>query len=389
MKKEIALVVHNLVLFDQMKPIVERYREKIDIYVEVVRHTEQDNDWLEMAKNTYDFLKKEKYSPKYLDKPIEKKYKVLLTSGLYENLPNAEVKIRYNYGMGKDWLHNNYDINFDYILVYGERDGAFSEPFARILEVGPIKFYNLKKNKTGKKKKVLYLPTYGEHSSIEYLYKELEKLQEKYEVIVKLHHGTTFLEPERVKLFKNFKTVYDHKEPLGNLLSKADVVVSDSSGAIYDAIAMKVPVIIYNTNTYELYNDKIEAGEVVLLKENLVHKIDKASELDKAILDTLTDKDKNKKLKKAFDMFFGCSAEEGVNRIFDLIDKILLGKLDLNIYHAAKNNLMKEIEEPKKEIVRLNNEINVLKLELNQKQKVLNDILNSKSWRYTKIFRRK
>ena len=50
---------------------------------------------------------------------------------------------------------------------------------------------------------------------------------------------------------------------------------------------------------------------------------------------------------------------------------------------------MKEIEEPKKEIVRLNNEINVLKLELNQKQKVLNDILNSKSWRYTKIFRRK
>lgn len=389
MKKEIALVVHNLVLFDQMKPIIAKYRDKTDIFVEVVKHTEQDNDWLEMAKNTYNFLKKEGYNPKYLDKPIEKKYKILLTSGLYENLPNAEVKIRYNYGMGKDWLHNNYDINFDYILVYGERDGAFSEPFARVLEVGPIKFYNLKKHRAGKKKKVLYLPTYGEHSSIEYLYKELEKLQDKYEVIVKLHHGTTFLEPERVKLFKNFKNMYDHKEPLGDLLANADMVISDSSGAIYDAIAMKVPVAIYNTNTYELYNGKIEAGELILLKEKLVHKIDKPSELNSVIEETLNDKDKDKKLKKAFDLFFGCTAEEGVKRICELIDGILSGKIDLSVYHAAKDNLLNEIEKPKEEIARLNGKINVLKNELNQKEQFINSILNSKSWRYTKIFRRK
>lgn len=306
-------------------------------------------------------------------------------------MPESEINIKFNYGMGKDWLHSSSDIYFDYILCYGKRDAQFSEPFAKVLEVGAIKFYKMKKKKLKDKPTVLYLPTYGEYSSIESLYKPLEKLQSKYNIIVKLHHGTTFLEPNRVELFKNFDKVYDHKISMKKLFSEVDMVISDSSGAIYDSIATHTPVAIYDIKNYKLFNNKIESGEQVLFKNNLVNRFSSGDDLDKVISKTLNDPKKEEKLNKAFDLFFACSPEVGIKKIYKLMDNILGGEIDLSIYKAAKSQLKTEndLEFLKSENAKLANENISLKNQLEYEKQVLDGILNSKSWKITKFLRRK
>ncbi len=390
MKKEIAIVIHNMVLFEQITPILEKYKDIVDLYI-YIEKSSTDAQWLAMAKDTYKETKLKGFNPVYLKEMPKKEYKILIAPILYNILPKADVNIKFNYGMGKDWLHSSSDLFFDYVLCYGNRDGLFSEPYSRIMEVGAIKFYKIKKKKLNKKKTILYLPTYGEYSSIDKLYYALEKLQDEYNVIVKLHHGTTFLEPERVKLFKNFKNVYDHKASMKKLFSEADMVISDSSGAIYDAIATKTPVAIFDIKKYKLYNEKIKSGEEVLFENNLVNKFDDPKEVKNVIEKTLNDKNANKKLDKAFSMFFSCSSEEGVKKIFKLIDDILKNKIDLSIYKEAKKQLKRKedydfLESEKQNLLV---EKNNLQKQLDYKTQVLDGVLNSKSWKLTKFLRRK
>ena len=390
MKKDIAIVLHNLVVFEQMKTIIDKYKDRIDLYI-YIEGASKDEQWLAMAKDTFKFAKENDYNPKYLKEKPNKKYKILFTPILYSILPESEVNIKFNYGMGKDWLHSSSDIYFDYILCYGKRDAQFSEPFAKVLEVGAIKFYKIKKKKLKDKPTVLYLPTYGEYSSIESLYKPLEKLQKKYNIIVKLHHGTTFLEPDRVKLFENFDNVYDHKISMKKLFSEVDMVISDSSGAIYDSIATHTPVAIYDIKNYKLFNNKIESGEQVLFKNNLVNKFSDADKLEEVIKKTLKDPKKDEKLDRAFEIFFSCSPEVGIKRICNLIDDTLNGKIDLTIYKAAKSQLKTENDLAflKNENAKLANENISLKNQLEYEKQVLEGILNSKSWKITKFLRRK
>lgn len=194
MKKRIAIVLHNLILFEQIKSIYDHYQDMIDLYVN--DYSDEYPLWRKMSQDTYQFLKENNYKPIWLKEKSKKKYDILLMALVYPNAPDAKYKIRYNYSLAKEKINYAvHNILFDYILCYGPRDISFLEAYSKTIGVGAIKFSSFHKKKNNDEKKtILYLPTYGEYSSIESLVEPLAKLSSKYNIIVKVHHGTAFLE---------------------------------------------------------------------------------------------------------------------------------------------------------------------------------------------------
>jgi len=94
---------------------------------------------------------------------------------------------------------------------------------------------------------VLYMPTYGALGSFNDLVDPLSRLGDAFEVAIKMHHNNEIRgnswrrEAAGRGLTRLFSGGSDQKA----LLAAADVVVSDFSGAIFDAIYARVPVVLF------------------------------------------------------------------------------------------------------------------------------------------------
>lgn len=240
----------------------------------------------------------------------------------------------------------------------------------------------------------MYLPTYGVLSSIEKLVKPLAELKDQYQIITKVHHGTSFLEPDRMELLKILPDVRNHRESLSKLLEEADLVISDGSGAIFDAIATKTPVLIYNMNSYHSLDDERSLPiEEKIIKEHLVLSFDDPNQLKEKVNTLLSEDGKTymSNLEQLYHMFFSCSSKSGLKRVFQLLDQLLAGKIDLTNQQITKKLLMEHCarSESYQEVLTLREKLQEKNQQLEEKEKFIHDILNSKSWRYTKIFRNK
>src|SRR5690606_1026266 len=106
-------------------------------------------------------------------------------------------------------------------------------------------------------KTVLYLPTWnatslgeiGNINSNEDIIPALKKLKEAgYSIIIKAH-PLTLSDPsakESARTLKKYSDeYYESDTPIQDLLMKSDLVISDNSGAIYEALYTNIPVIVY------------------------------------------------------------------------------------------------------------------------------------------------
>ncbi|HEN8707034.1 TPA: CDP-glycerol glycerophosphotransferase family protein [Pseudomonas putida] len=94
-----------------------------------------------------------------------------------------------------------------------------------------------------KKKTVLYLPTWGDLSSVDQYIEAIYNLSENFNVLTKMHHNTQLLEAGRKeKISTGSICHFGANDDLLELLSISDIVISDYSGAIFDAIYCKKPI---------------------------------------------------------------------------------------------------------------------------------------------------
>lgn len=150
----------------------------------------------------------------------------------------------------------------DVCMTYGHYATQKISPFAPAVSVGNPRYdiwgskefhHDAKethaKNLDPNKKTILYLPTWGDLSSVDQFLDAVYSLSSKYNVILKMHHNTELLESERKKRVTDGAIVhYGANDDLLVLLSVCDLVISDYSGAIFDAIYCKKPVVLLNTN---------------------------------------------------------------------------------------------------------------------------------------------
>ncbi|MBF7995243.1 CDP-glycerol glycerophosphotransferase family protein [Rahnella laticis] len=176
-----------------------------------------------------------------------------LVSPYYTPLLNnlAPLNVRALYGLAKDrWGHAWWNAFYDCVLCYAEHTRQRIDIGGNAVVVGNPRFddwHNAKYdrslaemlNRRKKRPTLLYAPTFGELSSLPHWAESLNALQNDVTLLVKLHHGTLIRSeeaPSRALVQKYFrKNLVSHASTF-SLLEAADMVVTDNSGFIFDAI---------------------------------------------------------------------------------------------------------------------------------------------------------
>lgn len=217
---------------------------------------------------------------------------------------------------------------------------------------------------TGAEKPViLFLPTYNEASTIETI-NALEKLKSKYRIIVKGHHGTDSLlnESSSKKVLKRIADeYYDSSYHINELLKKCDLVLSDNSGAVMDALYAKVPVAI-SLNRFSPSINGITPLQEILVAKRIILKTPAitSQSLDRIITATLSEQQKAIQSHASDELF--PQKKGGAASWYNIIQKYLNDEIDqyycklhdfyTNSYNEAKiqtNTLMKNLSLIEKE----------------------------------------
>lgn len=330
----IAFVMHNLVVYETLKPILDEL-DNIDTGYDIIIPCVSDSSSQGMFDDTAKAITKLGYRVRRIDKDTVDRYKVAFFPFLpfYYNV-KADYIVRYQYGMAKPTY--NYDlwsINFDFIMCMSPYDQMFLKAYSQAILAGPVKYAGFVKTpyKAEKTRSILYLPTYGELSSIEKVTGQLKLLIGIYDIKVKLHHMTSYFEQERVELVNADLygiEVYDHRTPLTNILSNTDIIITDGSGAIFDAIIAGIPVITINAEEIPAFENEIPL-EHRLSIDGITINISECSQLSDAINTIMKNyKEITKKVEDIREQLFPIRGEKAVDIFIDVVKKILNDDID-------------------------------------------------------------
>ncbi|MBQ9536231.1 MAG: CDP-glycerol glycerophosphotransferase family protein [Desulfovibrionaceae bacterium] len=120
------------------------------------------------------------------------------------------------------------------------------------------------------KKTILYAPTWGEISSIDLYLDNIIKLSDDFNLMLKIHHNSDIIENKckEIKNKKNIK-IFGANDDIYSLLTVTDLMISDYSGAIFDALYCKIPIILLDLkdifNSPKLDKDSIEINKRSIL----------------------------------------------------------------------------------------------------------------------------
>lgn len=111
-----------------------------------------------------------------------------------------------------------------------------------------------------KRKTILYAPTWGDLSSVHQYAEQIADLANSFNVLIKLHHNSVLLERLGLNSFQNKKNLhlFGLDTDIFDLLSVADAVISDYSGAIFDAILCQKPVFLLDIESNGLLSEKMD-----------------------------------------------------------------------------------------------------------------------------------
>lgn len=190
----------------------------------------------------------------------------------------------------------------DVCLTFGDYASRKIEPFCssvatgnpRYEEWGDESFHHAARAKYQSridpaKKTILYAPTWGPLSSYSQFGEAVLALAKNFNVIFKVHHNTQRSGTKSMEtLRKKFGVIHGANDDIIELLSVADLMISDFSGAIFDAIYCKVPVVLLDSHGAdscpESKSDRYsierarrkDLGEIVSTPGDLPKAVDKA-----------------------------------------------------------------------------------------------------------------
>ncbi|WP_345242348.1 glycosyltransferase [Pontibacillus salipaludis] len=256
-------------------------------------------------------------------------------SPLIENV--AKKQVRAMYSLAKDyWTYSWWNVFYDKILCFGDYDYKKLNIYNNCSIVGNPKFDNWHRGKINidqvkkkflldeNKQNILYAPTYGHLSSIDDWFDEIRNLQENYNIIIKLHHGTAFRESEhlrRDKLNQGFENITTDSEDLFGLFSISDYVITDNSGMIFDSILAGQNTLLLNSE----FQPKIDQnGTEQKIRDSLIN-INKGMNIQGILGDeellTKNKKQISKLVKKYYKITSGYSGELASSEILGLLTR--------------------------------------------------------------------
>lgn len=393
-------MVLNNIQFLSIKAGVDKLIKKgyhVDFYCPI---SYSNDGFTEMFSDLREYLKQNKYNVYSSVKNYN--YHVLLEPYPMMDI-KAKYKIKYFYGLittKPSVSINPFNfLKYDCILCSGKFEQNYLQVYGNTKIIANMKFINYKAHKNNKKKILLYLPTYGEGSSIDEIYDELNNLRKYFYVIAKIHHGTTYLKNEKERIAKikgNVDEFYESYDTINSLYERADIVLTDNSGAIFDAIYLNIPVTLFSrdVNKYKLGDfdtpQKELVDEGIILhtneKEKILYNLKKTlntniktKQVEWNKKNFYHPKDKTKDFIKVIEDFIN----ENVNKRYIAYHNILqeeFYKMKINIY-----NLNNELKEQKNKINDLNEDINGKNNDINNLKQQLSYYENGKLYKLSKF----
>lgn len=268
--KKIAIICAAYFQVLHTRFIVEKLREESNIEVTYVNfapknvgnHYEELNDYF--IKNDEDYCDFFDFFKNSSD------YAAIVALHFFPGIqllsPNIK-KIRIQYGYAKDsWNYAEWNVVFDYVFTYGPYASKKLLPMTEVIEVGHprqrSKYSSLLSDSLDKrlginnKKTILYCPTWADISSLNmFLEGPIKEISKNYNIFIKLHHNLSLKGIKHMDIEKNIY-YFNSSTDIFDLLNISDLVISDYSGAIFDAMLFKKPILLLDT----LEEDVLDSG---------------------------------------------------------------------------------------------------------------------------------
>jgi hypothetical protein len=283
MKKDLFIYIETQVQFDSIAPLVSYLgRESgltFDIFIPSGDGADNQAIYDGVAKT---IIGKGITVVRKLDKRVLcTEYKIALLPYTYKWLYhriNAKYRIEFQYGSHPfnkaSWGISRYieeDYHADAVLLYTPTIQPILEVFFRTHIVPDLKFINFKKAKKIHKKRTLFFaPTYNEMNFAVKFLENIDEIKRKYRVIMRGHHRTDCVNDGKElmdKLYSNADEVFESEKcSIKQPLEQSDIMVSDDSGAIFDAIYCGVPVALFSKDTNAFRYHEIDTIQHKLVK---------------------------------------------------------------------------------------------------------------------------
>lgn len=204
-------------------------------------------------------------TPKHLSAGFKNAKTVIMQYGM--------AKENYNYGLWRCRGALN--------MMYGPYSTAAISGHAVARAVGNVRLDGYTPPRIGGGG-LLYLPTYGDLSTLSRFAALLPQLNANVPIKIKLHHASEFEDAAIIRPLRDDPrvTLLDGYRDALEDIAAADVVLSDYSGAIFDAIFLQRPVVLFQpgyTQRVERTNDRSieiargeDLGEVLASDEDLI-----------------------------------------------------------------------------------------------------------------------
>lgn len=383
MKKDIAITIQNYVQYQSLEPVLDEFKKKnysFDIYVPIAK-----DPWGldKMFDEIYEELISLGYKPKR--KVSKTKYKILMEPYPMDYYFKIDHKYRLKYKYGaitskpNPCLKPSDNIYFDGIFCVSDYEANYLSVYSKPYVVGNLKFVHFKHKKMKTKKKVLlYLPTYGDLNSIQMCADELSKLKDKYYIITKSHHGTNYFDYEEnneEKLETLFDEHYSSKESIVELLEKADVVLSDNSGSISEAICAQVPVAIIAKDINPALGS-FNSFQYDFVEKGYIPYSSNPKDLEEILMKAQS-KDIVSKQRKLYQELFPIRGKQCVEKFMNIIDQYMNDQIDMK-YYQLHHILMDDYLSINQKNMELENKYKVLERRYKEQQinmKLINEEL--------------
>lgn len=201
---------------------------------------------------------------------------------------------------------------------------------------------------------VLYAPTWGYLSSVDEYLHVVYELSKKYNVLVKMHHNTELLEPSRRDRMDLARVShFGANDSLLELLAVSDLLISDYSGAIFDSIFCRKPVVLLDIDIQQKVGNKIDEYSLEYARRSeLGCLVSKPSELFSAVSKTLNDSAiALTKVEELRAELFNDSPD-ATKRASDALTALASGAYIPNQIHSYIRNAMLELYSSKEELAR-------------------------------------
>lgn len=253
----------------------------------------------------------------------------------------------------------------DLCLTYGDYATKKISYFCTAISVGnprydswivPEKILACKRKYSGKLypklKTILYVPTWGDLSSIDRFLDSILNLSENYNVILKLHHNTDLLENTRKNKINERVNCYGANDDLIELINIADVVISDYSGAIFDAVYFNKPIILLG-NKCDIRDMSLKMDAYSLEyseRENIGYEVYEPDDLLSAVKHVINNIDFYSKMHNSLKGDLFIDTDNSVGLAINALNRLYKGEFSPNQSQLYVRQISKELLSVKRQL---------------------------------------